>query len=109
MVFFCSRTHKERSYVIMTEHQNIQNHHILRRRLHFRAWHRGTRELDLILGRFADQYLWDLNSHELNFFSQLLDVHDPDLYDWITEKAPIPKEYQHHILTCLQSFTLKKS
>ena len=52
-----------------------------RKRLLFRCWHRGTRELDLIVGRFADTYLPTLSDAELSQLEVILDVADPELYD----------------------------
>ena len=51
-----------------------------RKRLLFRCWHRGTREMDLILGRFADAEIGNLSDDELTQLETLLEVPDPDLY-----------------------------
>src|SRR5512140_273429 len=51
-----------------------------RKRLLFRCWHRGTREMDLILGRFADAEIAKLGDDELAQFERLIEVPDPDLY-----------------------------
>ena len=51
-----------------------------RKRLLFRCWHRGTREMDLILGRFADAEIGNLSDDELNELERLIEVPDPDLY-----------------------------
>src|SRR5258707_13775304 len=51
-----------------------------RKRLLFRCWHRGTREMDLILGRFADAAIADLTNAELGQLEQLIAEPDPDLY-----------------------------
>lgn len=53
-----------------------------RRKLRFRAWHRGTREMDLLMGQFADEHLSGFSATELNQFSEMLEENDPDLYDW---------------------------
>jgi antitoxin CptB len=59
------------------------------KRLRYRAWHRGTREMDLILGTFADRHLEAMGAGELAAFEALLDAPDPDLYRWIVgEEAP---------------------
>lgn len=55
-----------------------------RKRLLFRCWHRGTREMDLILGRFADQQIADLTDAELTELEGLIEVPDPDLYAALT-------------------------
>ena len=60
-----------------------------RKRLLFRCWHRGTREMDLILGRFADIEISGLSDADLAEFERLLEVPDPDLYAALTgEKLP---------------------
>ncbi len=53
------------------------------KRLRYRAWHRGTRELDLILGRFADEHADSMSEDELASFEALLDAADPDIYYWV--------------------------
>jgi antitoxin CptB len=62
-----------------------------RKRLLFRCWHRGTREMDLILGRFADAEIATLSDDDLTELEVLLEVPDPDLYAAVTghrELAP---------------------
>lgn len=64
---------------------------IRRRQLRFRAWHRGTREADLLLGPFADSYLNSCDAAGVDAFEALLDMEDPDLWDWATgQKDPGP-------------------
>lgn len=62
----------------------------LRRKLLFRAWHRGIREMDLILGRFADEHLARMGDGELEEFSCLLEVFDRDLIQWFTNEVEVP-------------------
>ena len=64
-----------------------------RRRLLYRAWHRGTREMDLILGRFADAFIAELSDAELDAFEHMSEQPDPDLYNWISGEKPLPKEF----------------
>jgi antitoxin CptB len=54
-----------------------------RGRLRFRSWHRGTRELDLLLGSFADAHIAKFTPEEIDQYEALLGESDPDLYDWI--------------------------
>ena len=58
-----------------------------RRRLHFRAWHRGMREVDLLLGRFVDARLGALDEADLAAFEELLDLPDNDLLAWIMDEG----------------------
>jgi len=66
---------------------------VRRRKLLFRAWHRGMREMDLILGQYADQYLPAFTDAELDEFEQLLEVLDRDLLKWVTGESPTPEEH----------------
>lgn len=56
------------------------------KRLRMRSWRRGTREMDLILGPFADLCLADLPAPLLADYEALLDENDQDLYLWITQR-----------------------
>ena len=63
-----------------------------RKRLLFRCWHRGTREMDLVLGRFADAEIGNLSDDELSQLERLIEEPDPDLYAAITgDKEPSPE------------------
>jgi antitoxin CptB len=64
-----------------------------RRRILFRAWRRGMREMDLVMGQFADARLPDMSDAELDEFERLLDAPDPMALAWITGEAPVPAEY----------------
>jgi antitoxin CptB len=61
-----------------------------RRRLLFRAWHRGMREVDLITGRFADAHIASLSDAEVTAFERLMDVPEPDLLAWVMGSVPTP-------------------
>ena len=63
---------------------------IKRKRLIFRSWHRGTREIVLMLGGFADAHLPAFNADELDLYEQFLSNSDPDIYNWITGQEPLP-------------------
>src|SRR5438876_5163928 len=75
-----------------------------RKRLLFRCWHRGTREMDLILGRFADAEIADLSEQELAQFEYLMDVPDPDLYAALTGNMPPASEYANGLFARIKSF-----
>ena len=61
-----------------------------RKRLLFRCWHRGTREMDLILGRFADAEIANLSDGQLTELERLIEVPDPDLYAALTGDRQLP-------------------
>ena len=70
----------------------------LRKRLIFRSWHRGTREMDLILGHFADRHVKDFSPAELDGYEQILTCSDPDIYDWLCGRQPIPESSDSAVL-----------
>ena len=75
-----------------------------RKRLHFRAWRRGFKEADLIMGRFAEARLDDLAPAELDEFERLLDAPDTEVYAWICGAAPTPENYSGPVLDQLKAF-----
>jgi antitoxin CptB len=75
-----------------------------RKKLKFRAWRRGFREIDLILGGFADHHLADLETARLDEFERLLDAPDQDVFAWITDQAPAPAEYETPTLALIRAF-----
>jgi antitoxin CptB len=75
-----------------------------RRRVLFRSWHRGTREMDLLLGRFADATIADLSDSELDVFEQLMEVPDRDLFSWITGTAETPENWSGPVFDRIVAF-----
>lgn len=63
-----------------------------RRRAKFRAWHRGMKEMDLLLGQYADAHVAKMNGEELDAFETLLEVLDRDLFKWFTGEGPVPDD-----------------
>jgi antitoxin CptB len=74
------------------------------RRLRYRAWHRGTREMDLILGPYADAKLPAMPGPELDRFEALLEEMDTDLFDWLMGNLPTPPDADHTLLADLLAF-----
>ena len=79
---------------------------VLRRKLGFLAWHRGTCEADLLIGAFADQCLAEFVAEELRQFERLLEEDDPVIDDWITGRRLVPKEHDNRVLALLRRFHL---
>ncbi|HSU99516.1 MAG TPA: succinate dehydrogenase assembly factor 2 [Roseiarcus sp.] len=72
-----------------------------RRRILFRAWRRGVREMDLIMGRFADAHLPTMSDDELGQFERLLDAPDTQALAWILGGEPPPQEFDTPLLVRL--------
>jgi antitoxin CptB len=77
---------------------------IERKRLKFRSWHRGTREMDLLLGRFADGRLDSFDAGALRAYAALLEQSDPDIYDWVCGRGEWPEGELHPIIAALTEF-----
>jgi antitoxin CptB len=77
---------------------------VRRRKLLFRAWHRGTREVDLMLGRFVDAAIADMSEDELAQFEGLLEAPDRDLFAWVTGEADVPANYDSPLFRRLRDF-----
>jgi antitoxin CptB len=75
-----------------------------RRRALYRAWHRGLREMDLILGRFTDAEIDRMDEAEFEDFERLLEAPDVDLYDWVTGRTEAPLEFDTAVFRRLRAF-----
>ncbi len=88
----------------MTETETTENR---RKRLRFRSWHRGTKEMDLFIGSFADAHLAAFDSNQLDRFEALLDVPEPVVYDWILGRTSPPADQDHDVMQLLLAFDFK--
>ena len=75
-----------------------------RRRLLFRAWHRGMREVDLITGRFADAHIAALTETEIDDFERLMDVPEPELLAWVMGQEQTPEAYDTALFRRMRDF-----
>ncbi|MBU1377931.1 MAG: succinate dehydrogenase assembly factor 2 [Alphaproteobacteria bacterium] len=74
------------------------------KKLKLRAWRRGFREADLILGPFADKHVSEFSEADLDWFEALLHVPDHDLYGWILEREATPPEFDGPWMNKLKAF-----
>lgn len=72
------------------------------RRLKFRAWHRGTREADFMIGGFFDRYhaVWD--DAALDWFEALIEEDDVDVMAWALGTQPVPPRYAGEQMAAMQ-------
>ncbi len=75
-----------------------------RKKLRIRAWRRGFKEADLILGRFADQNLDAMSDEAVVEFEHLLDQTDADLYAWIIGREATPAQFDGDVMQALKRF-----
>ncbi|MGC8475389.1 MAG: succinate dehydrogenase assembly factor 2 [Acetobacteraceae bacterium] len=69
-----------------------------RRRLLYRATHRGTHETDLLVGGFVARHLSSLTPEQLDELETILEYPDTDLADWLTGRQPIPADAAQPLL-----------
>ena len=81
---------------------------VRRRKLLFRAWHRGLREVDLIMGRFADANIEQLTEADLSEFEGLMNVPDGELLAWLTGEADVPAPHDGPLFRRLREFQLNR-
>lgn len=78
-----------------------------RRRLLFRSWHRGIREMDLVLGRFADAHIDTLSDAELDEYETWLDVPDQRIFAWVNGAQTAPLAVDTPLFRRLREFHLR--
>ena len=84
--------------------RSSSGHDDRRKRLLFRCWHRGTRAMDLILGRFADAEISAMRDDEMAELVRLIEVPDPDLYAALTGDKPLDPEYASALFDRIKAF-----
>ncbi|MCP4183123.1 MAG: succinate dehydrogenase assembly factor 2 [Hyphomicrobiales bacterium] len=75
-----------------------------RRRLRYRANHRGIKEMDIILGGFADGFIDQLSVGELDVLEQLMEQNDRDLLQWFTGELSVPDEFNTELFARILNF-----
>ena len=73
------------------------------KRLRFRAWHRGTKEADLLIGGFFDGHSAGWNDEEIELFEGLLEEQDVDIMAWAIGTEPAPERWQGTIMAALHT------
>ncbi|HEX8450067.1 MAG TPA: succinate dehydrogenase assembly factor 2 [Allosphingosinicella sp.] len=72
------------------------------KRLRFRAWHRGVREADYMIGGFFDAHCGSLDEAQLDWFEALLEEQDADIMAWAIGTAQPPERYRGAMMRRLQ-------
>jgi antitoxin CptB len=74
------------------------------KRLIYRSWHRGFKEMDLILGNFANERLRALSDSQIDAYERLIDEPDNEIYSWLLEKAETPDQHRTDVFEMIKSF-----
>lgn len=72
------------------------------KRLHFRSWHRGTREADNMIGGFFDKWGETWTKEQIDWFEKLLEEEDVDIMAWAIGKQPVPDFFQTDQMLSMQ-------
>lgn len=75
-----------------------------RKRILFRCWHRGIREMDLVLGSFADAEIATLSEAELDELERIMAEEDNDLVKWVTGEKPVPTEFRNGLFPRIAAY-----
>ncbi|KRC82342.1 succinate dehydrogenase assembly factor 2 [Sphingomonas sp. Root241] len=73
------------------------------KRLRFRAWHRGVKEADLLIGGFFDAHAESWDDAEIELFEILLEEQDVDIMAWAMGTAIVPARYEGTIMNALKT------
>jgi antitoxin CptB len=83
----------------------MQNHNkfstsqqkLILKELTYRSTHRGCKETDILVGKFAENKLTNFTPDQLDLFADFISEDDAEIYDWILNKTPCPTKYQNLI------------
>lgn len=79
------------------------DHETRLKRLRFRAWHRGTKEADLLIGGFYDAHARGWSEAEAALFEALLEEQDVDIMAWAMGTQPVPERYAGTVIQALKT------
>lgn len=77
---------------------------LLRKKLRWRAWHRGTQELDLMLGTFADRFLPEMDLQTLRDFELFMLAEDPEIQSWLQGDKAFPKDLPNSLASLFDRY-----
>ena len=80
--------------------------HTHQKKLLFKSSHRGSKEMDILLGRFVEKYIELFNSAELDMLETLLELDDNDIYQYALDKVKIPEDLNNRVMELLKDLSL---
>jgi antitoxin CptB len=86
---------------------NLHKNDVTKKRLLWRAKHRGIKEMDIVVGGFAELRLPEMSAGELALFEVLLEIPDQELLSWTTGQEPVPEKWNTPLLHELIGFRPK--
>ena len=82
------------------------NNETLRKQIIYRATHRGSKEMDILLGNFVKKYIFDLNTNDLKNLNEIMSIDDDLIYDWYFNKVNNKKIADNEVSQKLRNFKL---
>lgn len=79
-----------------------------RKRLLFRCWHRGMREMDYVLGTFANDAIETMHDDELQQLEMLMQMPDPEMYKWLAGTVAVPDNWDTPLVRRIRAFHLER-
>lgn len=73
-------------------------------KLIYRSWHRGTKELDLILGNFIEDNISNMKESEIKVYEDLLASEDPEIYNWIVKSENPPNQQLDNLIKKIRHY-----
>ncbi len=80
----------------------------LQKKLQFKSSHRGSKEMDILLGSFVEKYIKLFNEGELQMLEAILELDDNEIYRYALDKVTIPIEIDNRVMQLLKDFTMLK-
>ena len=84
----------------------MTNKEILKKQIFYRSVHRGSKEMDILLGNFVKKHIDDLNDEDLKNLKKILLIEDEILYHWYFDKEKIDKVPDNKVSKMLKNFKL---
>ena len=81
---------------------------VRRKRLRYHSWHRGTKELDLVLGQFSEKYLRTMSENDIDLFEAIINENEHDIYAWLAGREPAPEQHKNHIMNMILDFKINQ-
>jgi len=86
-----------------------EDHKTRCKRIRYRAWHRGTQEMDMVLGHFVDAKVDEMAIADLDRLENLMDEQDTDLLKWVMGQEPTPQDVDAELVQQLIEFQMNRT
>ena len=81
---------------------------VRRKRLRYHSWHRGTKELDMVLVQFSEKYLPTMSENDIDLFEAIINENEHDIYAWLAGRERVPEQHENHIMNMILNFKINQ-